>query len=128
MKLPHILAVTRKEIHHILRDRSTLILVLFTPTMLLLFFSYALTVDIQHVKIAVLDYDRSQVSRAFIQQITAGDDIDLYAQVDTFDELDDLLLRGKIKAAVTIGPNFSADLMSLKGTPIQGLRHSLLKH
>ena len=121
MKLPHILAVTRKEIHHILRDRSTLILVLFTPTMLLLFFSYALTVDIQHVKIAVLDYDRSQVSRAFIQQITAGDDIDLYAQVDTFDELDDLLLRGKIKAAVTIGPNFSADLMSLKGTPIQVL-------
>ena len=119
MKSSHILAVTRKEIHHILRDRSTLILVLFTPTLLLLFMAYALTVDIQHVSIAVLDYDRSQISRTFIQQITAGDDLDLYAQVDTFDELDTLLLKGKIKAAVTIGPNFSTNLMSLKGTPIQ---------
>ena len=31
MSLRHIWAVTRKEISHIMRDRSTLILVLFTP-------------------------------------------------------------------------------------------------
>ena len=36
MSLRHIWAVTRKEFNHILRDRSTLFLVLFTPTLLLL--------------------------------------------------------------------------------------------
>ena len=36
VSLKHIWAVTRKEIHHIMRDRSTLILVLLTPTALLL--------------------------------------------------------------------------------------------
>ena len=35
MSFRHIWAVTRKEFHHIVRDRSTLILVLFTPTALL---------------------------------------------------------------------------------------------
>ncbi len=34
--LRHIRAVTRKEIHHIVRDRSTLLLVLFTTTLVLL--------------------------------------------------------------------------------------------
>lgn len=119
--MKHVLAVARKEVHHILRDRSTLFLVLFTPTLLLLFFSYALTVDIQHVEIAVLDYDRSPASQRFIQQITAGSDLDLYAQVTTFDELDRLLIEGKIKAAVIIGPDFGRDLLALRGTPLQVL-------
>ncbi len=117
----HILAVTRKEFRYIVRDRSTLFLVLFTPTLLLLFFAYALTVDIRHVEIAVLDYDRSPASRAFVQQITAGDDLDLYAQVTSVDELDRLLMEGKIKAALIIAPGFSKSLMTLQGTPLQVL-------
>ena len=66
MSLRHLWAVTRKEIQHIFRDRGTFILVLITPTMVLLLMTYALTVEIQHVPIAVLDYDRSPVSRGFI--------------------------------------------------------------
>ena len=115
----HLWAVTRKEIQHIFRDRSTLILVLATPTLLLLLMSYALTVDIQHVAIAVLDYDRSATSREFIQQITAGQDLDLYAQVNSQAEIENLLVTGKIKAALIIDPAFSADLSSLRGMPLQ---------
>ncbi len=121
MRTNHIWAVARKEWHHILRDPGTFVSVLLTPTLLLLFFAYALTTDIRHVSIAVLDYDRSPASRAFVQQITAGEDLDLYAQVNAFEELDALLIQGKIKAALIISPDFSRDLMTLKGTPIQVL-------
>jgi len=99
-------AVTRKEMQHIIRDRSTLILVLFTPAALFLLMAYALTVDIQHVPLAVLDYDRSQLSRQFVQQITAGDDLDLYAQAGSMAEIESLLMHGKIKAALIINPRF----------------------
>ena len=115
----HLWAVTRKEIQHIFRDRSTLFLVLATPTLLLLLMSYALTVDIQHVAIAVLDYDRSSTSREFIQQITAGQDLDLYTQVSSQDEIENLLVTGDIKAALIIAPTFSSDISSLKGMPLQ---------
>jgi ABC-2 type transport system permease protein len=115
----HLWAITRKETQHIFRDRSTLFLVLATPTLLLLLMSYALTVDIQHVAIAVLDYDRSATSREFIQQITAGQDLDLYAQVNGQDEIEKLLVKGDIKAALIIDPAFSTDLLSLKGMPMQ---------
>lgn len=119
MNLRHIWAVTRKEFNHIVRDRATLFLVLFTPTLVLLIMAYALTVDIQHVPVAVLDYDGTQVSRAFVQQITAGQDLDLYATVRSMDEVNALLMQGEIKAAVVIAPGFARDLQALRGMPLQ---------
>lgn len=119
MSWRNIRAVMRKEIQHIVRDRATLILVLITPTVLLLIMAYALTVDLEHIPIAVLDHDRSKASRLFVQQITAGQDLELYAQVDSLDQIDTLLVNGEIKAAVVISPGFSEQLLSLQGLPMQ---------
>ncbi len=119
MSLRHIWAVTRKEFDHIIRDRGTLFVVLFTPTLVLLLMAYALTVDIKHVPIAVLDLDQSQTSQTFIQQITAGQDLDLYAYARNMSEIDDMLMRGQIKAAVIISPGFASDLQSLQGLSMQ---------
>ena len=119
MSFRHIWAVTLKEFHHIVRDRTTLILVLFTPTLLLLLMAYALTVDIKHVPIAVLDYDRSQISTRFIQQITAGQDLDIYTYANSMQEVESLLMRGQIKAAVILSPGFARDIQGLKGMRLQ---------
>ena len=119
MSLRHIWAITRKEFNHIIRDRSTMILVVFTPLAMLLLMAYALTVELQHIPIAVLDYDRSATSRDFVQQIVSGNDLDLYEQVSSIDEIEDLLMRGKVKAALVIDPNFSRDLLAIRGMPMQ---------
>lgn len=119
MSLRHLLAVTRKEILHIFRDRMTLFLVFLAPALLLFIMAYALSVEIQHVPVAVLDYDRSAVSRSFIQQITAGEDLELHSQVNSMHEINNLLMRGEIKAAVVIGPSFGRDLQAMRGIPIQ---------
>jgi len=115
MSFRHLWAVTRKEIQHIFRDRTTFILVLITPTVVLLLMTYTLAVNIEHVPLVVLDYDQSPTSRAFIQRITAGEDLDLYAQVDSIAEIEDMLIQGQVKAAVIISPGFSRDLLSLRG-------------
>jgi drug efflux transport system permease protein len=119
VSIRHIWAVARKEFQHIVRDRSTLILVLFTPTALLFLMAYALTVDIQHVPLAVLDYDRSPTSFGFVQAITAGQDLDLATYAISMEQVESLLLRGQVKAAVVISPGFARDLLALKGMPIQ---------
>ena len=119
MSFRHLWAVTRKEIQHIFRDRTTFILVLITPTVVLLLMTYTLAVNIEHVPLAVLDYDQSPTSRAFIQRITAGEDLDLYAQVDSIAEIEDMLIQGQVKAAVIISPGFSRDLLSLQGIDLQ---------
>ena len=119
MSIRHLMAVTRKEINHIMRDRYTLFLVLFSPTMLLLVMAYALTVDMSHVPVVVLDQDRSQTSQIFVQQIMAGDDLDLYGYVSSNKEIENLLDRGEVKAALTIGPGFADNLYALKGISLQ---------
>lgn len=115
----HIWAVTRKEFHHIVRDRSTLFLVLFTPTLVLMLMAYALTVDLRNIPIAVLDFDRSQTSQTFIEQISAGQDLDIYGYATSMEEITGMLMRGQIKAAVIIAPGFADDLQALKGIPLQ---------
>jgi ABC-2 type transport system permease protein len=112
-------AVTRKEIQHILRDRGTLFMVLITPTMILMIMAYALTVDLEHIPIAVLDQSRTKISRMFIQQITAGDDLDLFAQVGSIDEIELMLVRGEVKAAIILAPDFSNQVLSMRGMPMQ---------
>ena len=97
MSIRHLWAVTKKEIIHIFRDRSTLFLVLVTPTALLLLMAYALTVDLKHIPIAVVDYDQSFLSRRFVQQISAGNDLDIYLQAVDFDRVEELLMRGEIR-------------------------------
>jgi len=94
-------------------------MVLITPTMILLIMAYSLTVDLEHIPIAALDQNRTSVSRAFIQQITAGEDLDLYAQVGSIDEIESMLVKGEIKAAVVIAPDFSETVLSLRGLPMQ---------
>ncbi|MFN2159191.1 MAG: ABC transporter permease [Anaerolineales bacterium] len=119
MSTRHILAMTRKEIHHILRDRMAFFLVMLSPALMLVIMAYALAVDIQNVPVAVLDQDRSAMSRSFIQQITAGEDLDLNYYASSMEEIEDLLIRGSIKAAIVISPRFASDLMAMKGVPIQ---------
>ncbi|MBN2502420.1 MAG: ABC transporter permease [Anaerolineales bacterium] len=119
MSLRHLRAITRKEIQHILRDRSTLVIVLITPTALLLLMAYALTVELKDIPIAVLDYDRSATTRTFVQRITAGEDLTLYAYASSLDDIENMLMHGEIKAALVISPDFSDKVLSGKGLPLQ---------
>ncbi len=119
MSFRHLWAVTRKEIQHILRDTFTFFLVILTPVALFFVFAYSLVVNMQNVPIAVLDYDRSQTARAFVQQIIAGEDLTLYAQANSMEEVEGMLMRGEIKAALIIDPAFSRDLLAFRGLNIQ---------
>ena len=119
MSYRHLWAVTRKEIHHIFRDRMTFFLVMLTPVLVLFVMAYTLVADVEHVPIAILDYDRSSVSRSFVTQITAGQDLDLYTYVKSMDEIEDLLMHEEIKAAVVISPEFGRSLSAMRGMPMQ---------
>ena len=60
------LAVGKKEFRQIVRDRRTLMILLFIPVFFLLLYGYALNFDIKHVALAVEDRDNSVESRALV--------------------------------------------------------------
>ncbi len=119
MSLKRLIAIVRKEVQHILRDRWTFVLVLITPVTLLFIMAYALTVDIEDVPIAVMDHDQSAVSRDFVQQISAGQELDLVARVNSLQEIERLLLDGTVKAGIITQPGFGRDLLAQRGLRLQ---------
>lgn len=63
MTLLRIRAVARKETLHILRDWRTLGILVVLPVALLLFFGFAIDLDVNDIRVGVYDEDRSPESR-----------------------------------------------------------------
>jgi ABC-2 type transport system permease protein len=67
MSLPRLLAIARKEIHHVTRDVRTLLLVTIVPAFLLLLLAYVFSFDVDHFDLIVLDQDQAAVSRQYVR-------------------------------------------------------------
>ena len=101
------LAVARKELRQILRDRRTLMILLFIPLFFLLLFGYALNFDIRHVPLAVEDNDRSPESRRLVSAFVNSGYFDLVATVQGAAELNALMDRGEVRVALVIPSDFA---------------------
>jgi ABC-2 type transport system permease protein len=113
------LAVGRKEFRQIVRDRRSLLVLLFVPALLLLLYGYALNFDVQHIELAVQDSDRTSASRELISAFVNSGYFDLSAHVSGEREYERLLDRGAARAVLVIPPGLQEDLLSGRQTPVQ---------
>lgn len=113
------LAVGWKEFRQIVRDRRTLLILLFVPTFFLLLFGYALNFDVSHIRLAVQDSDRSTASRRLISDFVNSGYFDLVAEVTSDREYERLIDRGDIRAALVIPPGLQEKLLNGRWVPVQ---------
>jgi ABC-2 type transport system permease protein len=103
-------AVSLKELRQIVRDRRTLVILLFIPAFFLFLYGYALNFDIRHVKLAVQDRDGSVESRELLARFTSSTYFDIAAIVRSDAELDAVMDRGVARAALVIPEGFARRL------------------
>jgi len=84
--------------------------------LLLVFFGYAITFDVDDIEIAVLDQDRSAESRALIDAFVASGYFTVALRPESSSSIDELLIRGTVLGVVTIPPGFGRELSSGSGT------------
>jgi ABC-2 type transport system permease protein len=113
------LAVARKEMRQIGRDRRTLLILLFVPAFFLLIYGYALNFDIRNVRIAVQDNDRSTASRDVISSFVNSGYFDLYGEVMNDQEISRVLDRNDARAVLVIPARFGSDVTSGHPTSVQ---------
>ena len=113
------IAVARKELRQIRRDRRTLLILLFVPAFFLLIYGYALNFDIRHVRLALQDNDRSAVSRELVSAFVNSGYFDLVGEALDPDAIDDLLDRGDARAVLVIPTRFGADVTAGRRTAVQ---------
>ena len=103
------LSVMRKEFLHIVRDRRTLAVMLLMPVIQLLLMGYAATTDIDQLRTAVLDSDKSPASRDLLEAYRASQYFDVIADVGSQRELAYLVDAGKVRAGLIIPAGYGRE-------------------
>jgi len=104
------LSLIRKEFLHILRDPRTLFVMFAMPIIQLVLLGYAATTDIEHLRTAVLDSDRSSASRELIEAYRASNYFDIVIHVESEQQLQHLVDSGRVRAGLVIPTGYSREL------------------
>ncbi len=87
----------------------------FFPVFLLMIFGYAINFDVKHIKIAVLDKEKSTMSRDFIKSLQNSEYFDLVRYVNNYNEID-TYLDEKVAQCVVVIPNDLTKKITKVGT------------
>jgi ABC-2 type transport system permease protein len=104
--LTRLLAVTRKEVRQMRRDRLTFAMIFGIPLMQIILFGYAINTDVRNLKTAVADQADSHLSREFVAQLGASQVTNIEVRVNTARQLEELLRKGDISIGIAIPPDF----------------------
>ena len=110
-----------KELRQISRDPATLGMLLVVPLFLLLMFGFAVTLDTKHIPLAVLDHDRTESSRSFVQSFLHSEYFDLKISIDSEAQIDRLLDEGTALVALVIPAGFGRDAANGKRVEVQAV-------
>ena len=119
--LSKIYSISKKEFWQISRDKRTLMIIFILPISLLILFGYAITLDINTIKLGVYDKDRTEASRDFINGFIGSSYFKIISYVNTDKEVNELLDRGIVQCVVVVPVNFSKDLADKRNIKVQFL-------
>ncbi len=97
-----LLAVARKELIHLRRDRRMLPIVFLVPMLQLTVLGLAANLDVENVKLVVVDNDHSPLSRSIPTRLGAGDAFDIISVTDHISRAEQLMDSAQAEAAVII--------------------------
>src|SRR5262244_3812505 len=104
--LLRILALTRKELLAVLKDRRSRMSLLVPPIVQSLIFGYAATYDLNHVPYAVLDQDRSASSRQLLAGLDGSGVFERVADLHSVQDIASFIDRRKALLVVQIKQDF----------------------
>lgn len=100
----------RKEFLQIRRNPFLSRLIIVFPVMVMLIMPLVMTMDVRNVQVAVVDLDRSTVSRRIAWHIGASEYLSLAETTSAFDLALKHLEQGKVDAIVQIPADFERDM------------------
>jgi len=119
MNLRRTRAVFKKEFIQIWRDPRSLALAFAIPVLLLVLFGYALSLDIDHIPMAVWNQDGSVTAREFLLNFKNSKYFRIIGYYDNYPAMERLLDKGDAMIAMVIHKDFSKYIQSNGLAPLQ---------
>ncbi len=114
-----ILTILRKEFRSVLRDPRMRLVIIGLPVIQTLIFGYAVTLDVRHVRLAVVDRDNTPASRALVSRFTSSAYFDAIAFTFDDDEARRLIDTSAASAILQINAGYEEHLHGGRPTPVQ---------
>jgi ABC-2 type transport system permease protein len=114
-----LLALARKEWTQLRRDPRSMTLAFLLPVLMLLFFGYAITWDVNDLDLRVLDQDRTARSRGLVEAFEASGYFTVRERLAGYGEVDRAVGHGDAGSVLVIPPGFAADLAAGRSAPVQ---------
>lgn len=110
--LGRIWRVITKELIHLRRDILLVSFLVLGPVSELMFIGWSTSAPIEHLPTAIVDRDRTEVSRGLVVALENAETFDASYYPDSEEELTRLLDAGSVTAGVVIPPGFGESLSS----------------
>jgi ABC-2 type transport system permease protein len=107
-----------KELLQLRRDRLLLPLILMMPIMYVIMFGYVVGSDVRNLPTAVVDGDRSVVSRQLVDAFSSSGYFVITQQPSSEADLKPLIDSGRVKVAIVIEPGMQAALARGERVPL----------
>ncbi|WP_170754794.1 ABC transporter permease [Ruegeria lacuscaerulensis] len=105
-----IVAVLKKELLQLRRDRMTFAMVIMIPLIQLLLFGYAINTNLRHVPVALVDESRTELSRTLAQIVQATQVVTITEELTTPQEAERAITESRVRAALIIPQDVSQRL------------------
>lgn len=114
-----ILTILRKEFLSVFRDPRMRMVIFGVPVIQTLLFGYAVTLDVRHVKLAVIDRDNTPESRSLVSRFTGSGYFDVVLATNDEAQAQALIDAAKASAILQIDAGFSANLLAGRPSAVQ---------
>lgn len=112
MNPARIWAVAYKEWREIVRDRLFFALAFVVPAVLMLLFGFGLSLDVEDIPMAVVDYDHSALSREYAHRFIDSRYFDFKGYVDDERTLAKRITANELRAVLIIREGFERNLLA----------------
>ena len=113
-----ILAILRKELLQLRRDRMTFAMVVMIPLIQLVLFGYAINTNLRHVPVAVVDHSQTGLSRALIQMVEATGVVEVTMRLATIEAAERAVIASQVRAALILPHDLA---QRVARSPVTGL-------
>lgn len=111
----------KKEFLQFKRDPKMFGIILIAPVIQLIFLGYAANLDIDHIKMIVLDNDKTTTSRQFIERFTSSKYFNLVEHADNYQNITQSLDNGKSIVAIVIPNDFEKKINRKETVKVQAI-------
>ena len=114
-----LMAVSVKEVRHLLRDRQSLYQTVMLPLIMLFIFGYALSLDVDRIPTVVYDLDRTSESANFRRRLEASRYFEVLGNVSGYRQMSEDIVRGRAMIGLVIPRDFGARLKTGRPPKLQ---------